>query len=329
MNWLEVCIVTSTQGVDLLGEKLLELGVTGLVIEDAQDFQEFLSSSCYKWDYIDEELREHMTTCETTVKLYLPDNQQGKETMAAIDSLLEELKAGDPESTMGRLAMQFRPVRDEDWENNWKQYFKPFPVGERLVIKPSWEEYDALDGRILLEIDPGSSFGTGQHHTTYLCLEELQHLVKGGEKVLDMGCGSGILSIAALLLGADHAVGVDIEESAAKTALENAEKNGISPDRYTTIWGNVLSDPQLRDQLGQGQYDLITANIVADVIIAMAPLFQRYLTQNGTLLVSGIIADRGQEVEQALADSGFALVNRRERKDWLALTLKRAEEIHA
>ena len=152
---------------------------------------------------------------------------------------------------------------------------------------------------------------------------------QGGEKVLDMGCGSGILSIAALLLGADHAVGVDIEESAAKTALENAEKNGISPDRYTTIWGNVLSDPQLRDQLGQGQYDLITANIVADVIIAMAPLFQRYLTQNGTLLVSGIIADRGQEVEQALADSGFALVNRRERKDWLALTLKRAEEIHA
>ena len=315
MNWLEVCIVTSTQGVDLLGEKLLELGVTGLVIEDAQDFQEFLSSSCYKWDYIDEELREHMTTCETTVKLYLPDNQQGKETMAAIDSLLEELKAGDPESAMGRLAMQFRPVRDEDWENNWKQYFKPFPVGERLVIKPSWEEYDALDGRILLEIDPGSSFGTGQHHTTYLCLEELQHLVKGGEKVLDMGCGSGILSIAALLLGADRAYACDIDEKAVDVAYENAALNGVGRDRYTVRAGDVLSDQGLRRDMGGG-WDIVVANIVADVIIALAPAALDLMKPGGVFLCSGIIDQRADEVRAALEAQGFTIREANASEGW-------------
>ena len=209
-------------------------------------------------------------------------------------------------------------IREEDWANNWKQYFKPFKVGEKLVIKPSWEEYDNSDGRIILEIDPASSFGTGKHHTTRLCLEVLEKYLNKGDKLLDMGCGSGILSIGAMLLGADSAVAVDIEENAAVTAKENAVKNHISTGKYRTYFGNILTDEKLADEIDD-KYDIIAANIVADVLIAMKDSFRRYLRDGGILIVSGIIEERMDEVIDALISAGFKDPKPEVREGWAAV----------
>ena len=172
-----------------------------------------------------------LSECETCITIYLPSNEQGAEELLAVKAILKEMKDADTDGIYGRLAVELDSIREEDWANNWKQYFKPFTVGEKLAIKPSWEEYSNTDGRVILEIDPASSFGTGAHHTTRLCLELVEKYLNKGDKVLDMGCGSGILSIAAMLLGADHAVAVDIEQNAAETALENASKNNIPSEK--------------------------------------------------------------------------------------------------
>ena len=208
-------------------------------------------------------------------------------------------------------------IRREDWENNWKQYFKPFAVGEKFIIKPSWETCDNLDGRIVLEIDPSSSFGTGTHNTTQLCICELERLVKPGDRLLDMGCGSGILSVAARLLGASDIGAADIDPNAVNIARENAEKNGFE---LTTYVGDVTGDAALDEQIGGG-YDIIVANIVADVIMGMQEILKRKLKDDGTLIVSGIIAPRADEVQESLLGAGFVLRNRQQSGDWVAMTL--------
>ena len=275
MEWTEVNIYTTTEGIELVCSKLTDIGVKGFAIRDAEDFKEFLENKNGQWDYIDKDLLG-LTDCETCITVYIPSNDQGAEMLTAIKSMLSEMRANDTEKLYGRLEAELTSIREEDWANNWKQYFKPFKVGENLVIKPSWEDYDNADNRVILEIDPASSFGTGKHHTTRLCLELLEKNLNKGDNLLDMGCGSGILSIGAMLLGAGSAVGVDIEENAAATALENAEKNHISPDVYKTYYGNILSDEKLASEIDR-KYDIITANIVADVIIEMKDYFVRYL----------------------------------------------------
>ncbi len=290
MEWTEVNIYTTTEGIELLCSKLGDIGIKGFSIKDPEDFKEFLENKNGQWDYIDDDLMG-LSECETCVTVYMPTNGQGAEMLIAIKSMLAEMKAADTEGAYGRLEAEMSSIREEDWANNWKQYFKPFKVGEKLVIKPSWEEYDNSDGRIILEIDPASSFGTGKHHTTRLCLEVLEKYLNKGDKLLDMGCGSGILSIGAMLLGAKSAVAVDIEENAAATALENAVKNHISPDVYKTCFGNILTDEKLADEIDD-KYDIIAANIVADVLIAMKESFLRYLKKGGILIVSGIIWTR-------------------------------------
>ena len=200
--------------------------------------------------------------------------------------------------------------------NNWKQYFKPLKVGDKLVVKPSWEPLEETD-RTVLEIDPESSFGTGQHNTTQLCLELLEKTLHENDKVLDLGCGSGILSIAALLLGADNACAVDIDLNSVKIAKQNAEKNHITPDKYVTYAGNIIGDEELRKKIGGG-YNLITANIVADVLIAMAPLFGDFLVPMGTVIISGIIIERCDEVMAAMEKAGFKRTELRESGGWAA-----------
>lgn len=320
MNWTEVNIYTTTEGIDPVCGCLLRIGVTGFVIKDAKDFEEFLNDKTGNWDYIDDDLM-NLKDCETCVTVYLPDNSQGVDMLAAIRSEMVALGGRDEDKAFGRLAVELANVREEDWANNWKQYFKPLSVGEKLVIKPSWEEYNKVDDSIILEIDPASSFGTGQHNTTQLCLELIEKNLNNGDRLLDLGCGSGILSIASILLGAEEVTAVDIDQNSVKIAKENAEKNNIAAEKYTAYCGNVIDDNELVEKIGGG-YDVIAANIVADVLIAMSPLFEKFVKKGGTLILSGIISERCHEVIDAVKAKGYTLVEQREENDWVALSFK-------
>lgn len=323
MNWTQVDIYTTTEAIDLLSSKIQDLGIRGCMVQDAQDFQEFLEQKDGRWDYLEDGLME-LAHCETCITVYLPEDGQGAETLSALRDMLAQLRAADPEHIYGRLEMQCSGIREEDWANNWKQYFKPFPVGKKLYIKPSWETPTAeAAGRTVLEIDPASSFGTGQHHTTRLCLELMESEIQpGATRLLDLGCGSGILFIGGLLLGAKSAYAVDIEENAVRIAGENAAENHLDPNSYTISCGNVITDAALTEAIGTG-YDVITANIVADVIKAMAPLFPRFLKPDGTLILSGIITERADEVLETVTAQGFAVLEKREASGWCAVKLCR------
>lgn len=319
MNFLQVDIFTKTEALEVLIIRLSELGINGFEIHDSADFDEFLENKDANWDYVDDSLMG-LKTVPTHITLYLQDNAQGLETLTELKGALAGFKAENPDF-YGSLDIEIDSVREEDWANNWKQYYKPFNVGSKLVVKPSWEEVKDIGERKILEIDPASSFGTGQHHTTRLVMELLEGVISEGDRMLDLGCGSGILSIAGLLLGAKQAVMADIFENAVKTAAENVEKNGFDNESYKAYCGNIIDDKALRDKIGGG-YNVITANIVADVIIAMSGLFRSFLAEKGTLIVSGIITERLGEVLTALKEAGFTVTEQREREGWNAIVLK-------
>ena len=320
MNWIEIDIFTTSEGIEPLTGSLLGMGINGFVIKDAADFEEFLNDKTINWDYIDDDLMG-LKDCETTVTVYLPENGQGLENLEAIKAELRTLKARDTEGLFGRLEYELKNVREEDWANNWKQYFKPLTVGEKLLIKPSWETVPENETRKILEIDPASSFGTGQHNTTQLCLELIEKYLNEGDDLLDLGCGSGILSIAAVLLGANTIKAVDIDENSVKIARENAEKNNISKAVYSAYCGNIIEDENLVRQLGTG-YQVVCANIVADVLIGMSKRFRPFLADNGTLIISGIIDSRKDEVLDTIKSNGFELVEVSEKEDWVAAAFR-------
>ena len=321
MNWTQVDIYTATPAIDLLSVRLQDLGIRGCMVQDAEDFQEFLEQKDGKWDYLEDGLME-LASCETCVTVYLPEDAQGAETLAALRAMLAQMKAEDTEGQYGRLEAVCSGIREEDWANNWKQYFKPLCVGEKLLIKPSWEKVAEGEKRKILEIDPASSFGTGQHNTTQLCLELVEKNLHEGDRILDLGCGSGILSIGALLLGAESATAVDVDENSVKIAKENAEKNHISAEKYTAYCGNIIDDKALVEQIGTG-YDLLCANIVADVLIGMSGIFGGFIKDGGTLIVSGIIDQRKDEVLDRLKAEGFELIEIREKEDWVAASFRK------
>ncbi len=323
MNWTEVNIYTTTEGIDILCANLMDEGIKGFAIKDANDFNEFLENKEGNWDYLEDDLMQ-LAECETTVTVYIPENEQGAEMFLAVKAMLARMKESDKENLYGRLEIEISNVKEEDWANNWKQYFKPMKIGNKLLVKPSWENADS-EGRTVLEIDPASSFGSGQHHTTKLCLEFLDKIELKGKKILDLGCGSGILSIGAMLLGAESAVAVDIEENSAKTAQENAQKNNISLSGYETYCGNIITDGELVKKIGNG-YDIITANIVADILIAMKDLFFHFLKSDGILIISGIIDERKEEVTDAVTEVGFKIVEFCEQSDWAAVMLQKKTE---
>lgn len=318
MNFTQVDIYTKSEAVNVLIMQLSELGINGFVIHDSADFEEFLSDKTMNWDYIDDDLMG-LKTAPTYITLYLQDNAQGIETLTELKGALTEFKKRD-EAFYGSLELKINSVREEDWANNWKQYYKPFKVGERLLVKPSWEDVPDSGERKILEIDPASSFGTGQHHTTRLVMEKLEGAISDGDRLLDLGCGSGILSIAGMLLGAKEAVMVDIFENAVNTAAENMEKNGFSSDKYRAFCGNIIDDSSLREKIGGG-YKIVVANIVADVIIAMSGLFRGFMADGATLIVSGIITERLPEVLKSLTENGFSIKSQSEREGWNVITL--------
>lgn len=316
MNWTELKIYTSTEGIEAVTGRLMNIGITGFVIQDKQDFEDFLNHKDGNWDYVDDDLME-LRECETNITVYLADDADGAEQLNLIKGELSALKQLDTDKKFGRLVYELSGIKEEDWANNWKQYFKPIEIGDKLLVKPSWEKTPDNETRKILEIDPATSFGTGQHNTTRLCLELLEKNISEGDRLLDLGCGSGILSIGAMLLGAGYAFAVDIEENAARIAAENAAKNGISQDSYKAVCGNIIDDEKLREEIGTG-YDVVCANIVADVLIAMSGLFGLFVKTGGKLVVSGIIEKRRDEVVAKITENGFKLTEQHQKDDWIA-----------
>lgn len=318
MDWLELRIDTTHTGLEPVETMLSALGIDGVVIDDETEFHDFLESNRQYWDYVDENLEASMHG-KSRVTFYLPADETGFAQMGEVRLALEDLKAR--RSDCGTLLLSLENLRDEDWENNWKQYYKPMEIGQRLLVIPQWEQVDPGQ-RVPLILDPGLTFGTGSHATTRLCLTALEKTVAQGDRVLDLGCGSGILSIAALRLGASQALAVDIDDKCLDVAYENAALNGIGKDRYTVRVGDVLSDGSLRREL-EGSYDIVVANIVADVIIALAPLVPSMLRPGGTFLCSGIIDDRAEEVRAALEAAGWTVLETQSADGWFAYTCRR------
>ena len=306
MNWIEVHIDTCPAALDDLCARLEGMGVTGLVVDDEADFKDFLKNNHQYWDYVDDELlREKKGLCRVT--FYLSDDEDGRRQLADAEGMVAHL----PDARLSRSAVQ-----DADWENNWKQFYKPMEIGERLLVIPEWEQAK-VDGRVELRLNPGLTFGTGSHATTRLCLQALDAHIHGGERVLDLGCGSGILSIAALCLGAAEAFACDIDDKCVDVAYENAAINGIGRDRYTVRWGNVVTDRALQAEFG-GEYDMVVANIVADVIMGISPQVRPFLKRAGLFLCSGIIDDRAQEVADRLRENGWEILETRSAEGWFS-----------
>jgi len=317
VKWMEVTVFTTEQGLDAVCARLDMLGINQVMIEQGRDsIEQFLQDTAKYWDYAD--MDALVASEEPCVKAYIADVADNRATVKAIEDSFEELRGMDVGIDLGSLNIVVRLTDDEDWENNWKIYYKPLEIGERLLVRPSWEQADDT-GRTVLSLDPGMAFGTGSHHTTRMCLEFLEKTVKDGDDMIDLGCGSGILSIGALLLGAKEALAVDIDPIAEKIAYENAAMNGITPDNYTVLIGDVLSDAELQEKLCAKQYDVVAANIVASVIIELTKLVPRMIKPDGRYIMSGIIGERLDEVLAALDENGFEVLEVRAGDDWRAV----------
>lgn len=305
MRWIEAAFRTTSEEIDTLCDRLTELGAECLVIEDEADFKDFLEKNRQYWDYVDDELEKRYAGV-SRVKVYVSDDEAGHILL----SNLTEALGIEPETAI---------VDDADWQDNWKQYYKPVEVGETLLILPQWEPIP-LDGKKrLLRLDPGLAFGTGGHATTRMCLCALEGVAARETFVLDIGCGSGILGIGALVLGCAFVSGCDIDPNAPRISRENAKLNGISDMVFQIFEGDILSDASLRETLGTG-YDIVLANIVADVIIPLCPIARETLKPGGAFICSGIIDGRENEVYEALCEAGFTVTEHRQEEGWHCFT---------
>ena len=299
MRYIEVTVNTPKEELDARCEQMAAMGAGGFVIENEDDFRDFLEHNRQYWDYVDRELEDRFHGV-SRIKCYLTDDEDG---LAVLRRFREAWPA---------LSTAF--VEDSDWENNWREFYKPIEVGEKLVVVPEWEEAPD-DGRVPLRLDPGLIFGTGSHATTRMCLAALEKHCAPSVKVLDLGCGSGILGIGALLLGCGRCLGVDIDPKAPDVVMSNAALNGIGPERMTALAGDILGDEGLREHIGGG-WQLVLANIVADVIIPLSALVSRFMAEGAVFICSGIIENRWPETANALKANGFEILDHRSEEEW-------------
>ena len=309
MAWLEITVTTRGIPVDDVAAALTAGGFSDLLMEDQQEFEEFLEENRDYWDYIDEDLQEKLQGL-SHIKLYLED------TDTAALSRLEAAAA-----QLG-LPMDVKTMAETNWEESWKDNYPAVEVGENLIVVPYWAA-DETNGRTPVILDPGLTFGTGAHASTQMVMEFMEQCVKSGDRCLDLGSGSGILSIAALRLGAGSAIGVDIDPKAESIARENAAYNGFAAPRFTALTGNVTEDTDLMNRLQQQEYDLVLVNIVADVIIGLAPILPAFLTERSILLCSGILDVRLEDVKTALENAGLEIVQIKAKEDWRSIRAKR------
>ena len=305
MKYYEIILDTPSEEIDLRCAELEALGVSGYIVEDERDFKEFLENNKQYWDYVDETLSDAYTGL-SRIKFYLNQDDEGASALKIFTKKWPDCKVS--------------PVQDSDWENNWREFYKPINVGNKLVVVPEWEAVPE-EGRIPLILDPGLIFGTGSHATTKMCLRAIENFATPGKKVLDLGCGSGILGIGALILGCETCTGVDIDPKAPDVASANARLNGLGSDRFHVYAGDVLSDKGITKRIGTG-YELVLANIVADVIIALSPKVRGFMAEDAVFICSGIIDGREAEVEAALAAAGFTILEHLHEEEWNAYICK-------
>ena len=315
MAYLELTIDTAPGKAEKTAAALTAGGFSDLIIEDQGEFEAFLEENRACWDYIDEELQEKLQGL-SCIKLYLEDTD--KAGLARLEALLEKLRGGE----LGQLQMTTKLLAEENWEESWKDNYPPQPIGEKLIVLPYWRA-DETGGRLPVILDPGLTFGTGAHPSTQMVVETMEKAVKPGAACLDLGSGSGILSITALRLGAKSAIGVDIDPKAEDIARENAAYNGFAAPEFTALTGNVVADKALMDKLSAGEYDVVLVNIVADVIIGLAPVLPRFLAEDTTLICSGILDTRLADVVAALEQAGIAVTATKAKEEWRCISAKR------
>ena len=316
MKWIRFTLDTHTDAVDMLSYMLDEIGVEGIEIEDHVP----LSEEDKKKMFVDILPDPEDNDGTAKVHFYMePENCNPEKIMMQVQDIFQEVKQF---CNIGKGTISLSETEDKDWINNWKTFFKPFRAADNIVIKPTWETYEKEnEDDILIEIDPGIAFGTGSHETTKLCIQALDKYVKKGDSVLDVGCGSGILSIAALKLGAAHATAIDIDEVAVKVAAENMEVNHIPASQYTLFDGDLITNSFLKVKAGTG-HDIVVANILADVIIPLAGVIRPHLKKGGLYITSGIINTKEEEVREALIANGFEILGVEYMKEWCCFIAK-------
>ena len=309
MAWLEITIDTESKRINQVVTILTAKGFADLVIEDQEEFETFLEENRAYWDYIDEQLQEKLQGL-SRIKLYIEDTDTA--ALARLETAVAELK----------LTMVAKPLPDTNWEESWKDNYPPQEVGEKLIVLPYWNA-DQQTHRIKVILDPGLTFGTGAHPSTQMVMEFMEETVQPGFRCLDLGSGSGILSITALGLGAQSAVGMDIDPKAEDIARENAAYNGFAAPQFTALTGNVTEDRELMESLAAQEYDLVLVNIVADVIIALSPILPEFMTEKTTLICSGILDVRLDEVLTALTKVGLTVTETKAKEDWRCVKARR------
>lgn len=314
MEWIKLTVHTTTAWSDAISELLMRFGAEGTMVEDRADIPDPAHPNGF-WEIIDPKLIENMPA-DVLVHCWLKADSAFGDRLSSIRSALQEMKAETGVSDPGTLALESEEVRDEDWSEVWKQFYKPFRAGSRLVVKPTWENWDAAPGDLIIEMDPGMAFGSGTHETTGLCLALLEKSVHGG-RVIDVGTGSGILAIGAALLGAEDVLAIDIDPDAVEVARKNVRHNGLE-GRIRTVQGNLLDSTD-------AVCEVCVANIIADVIIGFARPLLAHIVPGGTFICSGIIREREQDVADALTAAGYAIQEICRRGEWVAIRSRRPD----
>ena len=321
MDWLKVKIFTTPAGCELVSSALYAMGIYGLEIFNPDDYK--MPQKDYTWDYIDDDVLKKQNE-EAYVCAYIGDAPAGYDQLNEIKGFLSRMPQELPDFDLGRLAVSVTNIQNEDWVNNWKKFFKPMEVGNKFLIVPEWESVDISDNRLILTINPGGIFGTGSHETTQLCISAIENAFDNNaniKNVMDVGTGSGILSIASLLLGAEHAECIDIDPNADVIVKENMNMNNIPENKYSVKVGNILDD-SFSCTLPKHTSDIVVANIMADIIIAMLPMIPAFMNKSSVFIASGIIEARIDEVKEALVSAGFEIVSSEVLNEWCCIVSK-------
>ncbi len=300
MKYIKGTIYTSEEGLEILESRLMDIGIAGLEINDPREIENLLKKKhSYDWDYIDDSVML-LKSAEPSISFYLSDDDEGRKMQADAEKLAEELAASDSEKAFGSMAVEFETVDDADWKDKWKEYFKPAHITEKIVVKPTWEEYDKKDGELIIEIDPGVAFGTGTHPTTTGCMVLMEKYLKKGMSVMDVGCGSGILAIGAGLLGAGDVLGIEIDPDAVAVGRENIALNHVEN----------IARVELGDLTKGVDYkaDIIVANLMADLVKMLTGDVAKHLKKGGIYISSGILLELKDELCAFLKDAGFEIL---------------------